>query len=98
MCCADTHVGGYCKRETLKPVTGTEKLAGDNQTALTQLKAFSLNMVLLYIHRIATTALLSAFKWSTFTEFFLLVNCHSFLVMFIIVAFDLHNFRVSARF
>lgn len=99
MCYADTNVGRYCKTETLKQATGTEKVAGDNQTALTPLKAFSLTVVLLYTHRIATTALLSAFKRRTFSEFFfLLANCHGFLVMFIIVAFDLHNFRVSAHF
>lgn len=62
MCCADTNVGGYCQRETLKQLTAREKAAADNQTALTGLKAFSLAVALLSIHCVATTACLAAFS------------------------------------
>lgn len=84
MCCADTNVGGYCQRETLKQMTATEKAAADDQTALTGLKAFSLTAVpLLSIRCAATTA-----RWSAFTELLPLIDSPSFLLMVIIVAFD----------
>lgn len=94
MCCADTNVGGYCQRETLKQMTATEEAAADDQTALTGLKAFSLTAVpLLSIRWAATTARLSAF-----TQLLPLIDSPSSLLMVIIVALDRHNFNVSAGF